>query len=49
LQANAPDIRFEVPPDAVGKTIHLIVAVRDRGAPPLDRYRRAVLRGVRGD
>jgi hypothetical protein len=49
LQANAPDIRFEVPPDAVGKTIHLIVAVRDRGAPPLARYRRAVLRGVRGD
>ncbi len=49
LQANTPDVRFEVPPDAVGESIHLIVAVRDRGAPPLARYRRVVLRGVRGD
>lgn len=46
LNATSPEIRFNLPPDASGKTIHLLVAVRDRGEPPLARYRRAVLRGV---
>ena len=47
LNAASPETRFVVPPDAAGKTMHLIVAVRDRGDPPLVRYRRAVIRGVR--
>lgn len=49
LNAATPETRFVVPPDAAGKTIHLIVAVRDRGDPSLARYRRAVLRGVNRD
>lgn len=33
-----------IPEDAAGKEIHVIVTVRDDGAPELTRYRRAVLR-----
>jgi hypothetical protein len=38
------DVDVSVPDDAAGKTIHVLLAVRDRGAPPLARYRRVVLR-----
>jgi hypothetical protein len=34
---------FVVPADATGKTIHVVLAVRDRGSPPLAAYRRAVI------
>lgn len=40
-------VNFTVPSDADGATIHVVVAVRDRGEPPLTRYRRAVVRGTR--
>jgi len=44
--ANAaePDVDVSVPEDAAGTTIHVLLAVRDQGAPPLARYRRVVLR-----
>jgi hypothetical protein len=32
-----------VPPNAVGKEIHVLLTVRDRGEPPLASYRRAVI------
>jgi Cellulose-binding Sde182, nucleoside hydrolase-like domain/Cellulose-binding protein Sde0182, C-terminal domain len=32
-----------IPPDAVGKETHLIVAVTDQGQPPLTRYRRIII------
>ena len=47
FNARTSEIAFDVPADAAGATIHLIVAVRDGGDPPLARYRRAVLRGVK--
>jgi hypothetical protein len=46
FDAMGPESDFTVPSDADGKTIHLIVAVHDRGDPPLTRYRRVVLGGV---
>ena len=32
-----------LPPDAAGKSIHVILTVRDRGDPPLAAYRRLIL------
>jgi hypothetical protein len=46
LEATGAEIDFTLPTDADGETNHVIVAVRDRGDPPLTRYRRAVLRGT---
>ena len=34
---------LHVPADAAGKTIHVVLAVRDRGTPPLASYRRAIV------
>ncbi|HEY2952718.1 MAG TPA: nucleoside hydrolase-like domain-containing protein [Verrucomicrobiae bacterium] len=34
---------LSIPAEAAGKTIHVILAVRDTGAPPLASYRRAVV------
>ncbi len=34
---------LQVPADAAGKTIHVVLAVRDRGTPPLASYRRAIV------
>jgi hypothetical protein len=31
-----------VPPDATGKTIHVVCEVRDDGNPPLVSYRRVI-------
>ncbi|MBN1561124.1 hypothetical protein JW998_12795, partial [candidate division KSB1 bacterium] len=35
---------LNLPGDAAGKTIHLILQVTDNGEPPLTRYRRAIIR-----
>lgn len=35
---------LNVPKEAAGKTIHVIVAATDSGSPPLTRYRRAVVK-----
>jgi len=40
---SSQEVELRVPADAAGKTIHLLLTVRDRGAPPLARYRRMVL------
>lgn len=40
---NSPRALLKVPGDAAGKSIHAMVAVTDRGEPPLTRYRRAVI------
>jgi len=41
--ADAPNCTLGIPPDAAGKTIHVILQVTDNGVPPLTRYRRIVL------
>lgn len=41
--ANSATARVRIPDDAAGTTIHVIVAVRDDGAPRLARYRRVVI------
>jgi hypothetical protein len=41
--ASEPAASFTPPPDAAGKTLHVILEVRDDGTPPLVRYRRAVI------
>lgn len=43
--AEKPRLKFKVPNDLNGQTIHLILTVRDDGAPSLTRYRRVVIRG----
>ena len=40
---DAQSRRLEIPVDASGKTIHVVLALRDRGTPPLASYRRAVV------
>lgn len=42
--ANAEAATVAVPKDASGRTIHVILEVRDDGDPPLTRYRRVILR-----
>lgn len=44
--AAAEEIDLRIPDDAAGKTIHVLLTVRDAGNPPLARYRRVVLRGT---
>jgi len=46
-RATQRDCTVHVPRDARGRTIHVVLQVTDDGAPPLTRYRRAVLTGVR--
>jgi hypothetical protein len=41
--ANSPEAVVQIHADAVGKTIHVVLAVKDQGDPPLTRYRRAVI------
>ena len=36
---------LDVPTDAAGKTIHVVLQVTDSGSPPLTRYRRVVVTG----
>jgi len=40
------DAHFTVPPDAAGRSIHIILEVTDDGAPPLTAYRRVVIRAA---
>jgi hypothetical protein len=53
---NSPIAALRIPEDAAGQNIHVIVAVRDAGQPPLTRCRRAIIEvspgrtpGTRGD
>jgi hypothetical protein len=40
---DSPEARVQVPAAAAGKTIHVVLSVRDQGVPPLTRYRRVVI------
>ncbi len=40
---SSPLALLHVPSNAAGKTIHVVLAVRDSGTPPLAAYRRAVV------
>jgi len=44
--AGAAKASVAVPADAAGKTIHVVLAVRDDGTPSLTRYRRVVVECV---
>jgi hypothetical protein len=45
LEGNVSDeLRVLVPEEAVGKTVHIVLAVTDQGDPPLSRYRRVVIK-----
>src|SRR5437763_1581688 len=41
--AGARDATLDVPKEAAGKTIHVVLGVADKGTPPLTRYRRVVV------
>jgi hypothetical protein len=43
--ADSSQAVLRVPEDAGDKSIHVVLAVTDRGNPPLTRYRRAVITG----
>jgi hypothetical protein len=40
---DKPHAKLQIPRNAAGKTIHLLLTVRDDGNPPLAAYRRAVI------
>ena len=42
--ATAETTTLTIPADAGGKTIHVVLKVKDSGSPALTRYRRAVIR-----
>jgi hypothetical protein len=44
-QVDSVAVTIDVPADAVGKTIHILLEVTDDGVPSLTRYRRIVLTG----
>jgi len=41
---NPASATLEVPKDAVGKTIHIILEIHDNGAPSLYAYRRMIVK-----
>jgi len=41
--STSTEVMIPIPDDAVGKTIHVLLTVRDQGQPPLARYRRVVI------
>lgn len=41
--ADKAEAVLRVPPDAITKSIHLVLEVTDGGSPPLTRYRRAIV------
>lgn len=43
IDAFTPRASFVMPPSNSRDTIHLVVAVTDRGSPPLTRYRRVIV------
>jgi hypothetical protein len=45
--ATSPKATLNVPADAAGRTIHVILEVTDDGEPPLMRYRRIVVTAVK--
>jgi len=45
--SSAEAVSLNVPADAAGKTIHVVLEVTDTGEPPLSRYRRIILRVLR--
>lgn len=40
---TSPSVALKIPDDAVDKTIHVVLAIRDDGNPPLAAYRRIVI------
>ena len=44
--ADGPQTKLQVPRDAAGKTMHVLLTVRDDGTPPLAAYRRMIVTGV---
>lgn len=49
LDAATPKARVRVPDDAAGKSLHIILTVRDQGTPPLAAYRRIVVNCTKSD
>jgi hypothetical protein len=49
LGTNAAVSTVQIPADASGQTIHVVLTVTDNGQPPLTRYRRAVITVGRTD
>jgi hypothetical protein len=45
-KAAAPKTSVQIPKDASGKTIHVILTLRDDGNPQLTSYRRIVIKGM---
>jgi hypothetical protein len=43
IEAEGVNARMEIPVEAKGQTIHIVLQVTDSGSPPLTRYRRAIL------
>jgi hypothetical protein len=43
LESDGPRAGFTAPEAAVGRTIHVVLEVKDDGAPPLSAHRRAVV------
>jgi cellulose-binding protein len=43
---DGPQTKLQVPRDAAGKMIHVLLTVRDDGTPPLAAYRRIIVKGV---
>ncbi|NLH16475.1 MAG: DUF1593 domain-containing protein, partial [Phycisphaerae bacterium] len=41
--AASPSVALKIPDDASGKTIHVVLTIRDHGNPPLAAYRRIVI------
>ena len=39
---------LQIPMDAAGKTVHVVLTVRDRGTPPLASHRRAIVSVAKG-
>jgi hypothetical protein len=42
--ASSLTAKFEIPKDAVGKTIHVILEIQDDGEPFLHAYRRMIIK-----
>lgn len=43
--ADSQVVTLQIPADAAGKTIHVILTVKDSGTPPLVAYRRVIVTG----
>ncbi|UCD50869.1 MAG: hypothetical protein JSW27_25510 [Phycisphaerales bacterium] len=45
-EPRAQQTRVQIPADATGKTIHIVLSVTDDDTPPLTRYRRIIIEVV---